>query len=175
MDHRIGVPSAIVQAVRELDEPYYTRDEVAKRLGVSPSTLAEWGEQDPALAPYGHALVGRRKVYLYTEADVVTLRAYQVLRYPIRANGLRTRRRGRPKMWNDLELKQRGGRHRRIAYLKDCARAAEEAGEEHRQLDLLAEAELIRRELDEQYRARFAEVTRPQRHDPDWLTTQMQA
>lgn len=172
-NHIQGVPSRFVQAVRNLEDDYYMREEVARMLDVAPSTLKAWGERNPELGPYGYAQIENRIVYLYRLEDVVALREYQLQRYPMRANGQRTRRRGRPKMWSREEMEDRDSRQRRIAYLLKRARLAEAQGAEHRQLDLLAEVEQIRERLHEEYRVRFAEVTRPRVHG-DWLASHMQ-
>jgi hypothetical protein len=169
MDHRIGVPSRFVQTIREIEGDYFLRKEVAELLGVTGTTLKAWGEQHPRLAATGYAMIEGRRIYVYTAEDIAALRAFQLEKYPIRANGRRTRPRGAVRLWSSQEMAERKAWQRRIAYLKQRAQQAGERGEEHLQLVDLAEAEIIRTRLAAERAERFKHATRPRRMAQDWL------
>lgn len=170
MDSREGVPSRFVQAVRDLGETYYTRREVAEMLHVTPQGLLGMAKREPAAAPYGHVVIGRRKVHIYREQDVLAIREFLEKRYPVRANGVRKQRTKAP-IWTREERLDRNRRFRRVQYLKTRADLAGERGEERRQLDLLAQAEQLRQQMKAEYDQRREERREPRQRPVDWLAS----
>ena len=70
------VPGIIDLVSRLEGGPFYTRKQVADRVGRSIDTIIRWGKEDPKNHPTHKMPLGKSFVWLYTEADISVLQAF---------------------------------------------------------------------------------------------------
>jgi len=70
------VPGIIDLVSRAEGGPFYTRKQVADRVGRSIDTIIRWGKDNPELHPTHKMPLGKSFVWLYTEADISVLQEF---------------------------------------------------------------------------------------------------
>jgi hypothetical protein len=108
---------AVVLFVRSLDGDYFLCTEVADALGVSAATLRRLARDHPdTLGPSYSTRFGRMPVSLYSMDDIDRLQTHLDHRWPDRDGGSARNRPGRPRLWSDVERRDRRARYCAVAY-----------------------------------------------------------
>jgi hypothetical protein len=119
--------------VRTLPGNYKKLSEAAEILGVSGDTLRALiqeavNEGDPAGAPSKFAMMGRTRLYLYTDEDIERIRGVLESRREVRTFDLTSSGTGRPPLYTKEERATRTRLNARAWYYRNRIKKLEEAG-----------------------------------------------
>jgi hypothetical protein len=145
-----------VRFVRSLEGDYYLLREAAQILGVSHRTLRNFiaSNEKQDLAPGYYAMLGKVKVYLYTDDDIGRIRKYldsQKNLYRLDDPGPMGNR-GRPAKYNDDQRKERQRKFTQVHYYKTKAQKYVDAGQPEKANVAITKMREIQKELIDQER-----------------------
>lgn len=155
---RTGIPrDPVTRFVRSLPGEFFTLNEVAGHLDVSPRSVRRLiGHREDGLGPARTGHLGKVTVYLYTAANVERLQHHFALRRHANPPGKAPI--GRPRLWNAAEYADRHARHVRAYHWRHRAAELLERGEFEAAGDAQRNAAEITNGLRAQYRRRVEEV-----------------
>jgi hypothetical protein len=144
---------AVSQYAAGLNTGYMLASEVADLLGVSATTVRRWQRRDPhQLGPTFTSCYGGHQVWLYDRAAVRRL-------VSAAENAAKNPERGRPRLWDPAERRERRRQHSAASYQRRRAAELAERGDHSRALSALARAESITRALERRANERAGDKT----------------